>query len=250
VVRSRERAGGSLPRRRRTSPHLASDSAGEGPFSLFRIAAQLPTDSWGYHFSRSHPDLALELLNRIELGPGLLLTEVRMVGPDAEAWRTESRKFAQVVSVASHPEGPGSVLYRVTSRTPSIHEVTQRHHVLTRYPILIRDGWSRFETFGSAAQMRAYLAELSARVGPTHLEAARQGSVSRQSLGLTPIQDAIFRAAVSSGYYASPRRISVTNLARRLGRSKSTVSTALVRIQKQLAESALRLDLATFRAIS
>lgn len=228
------------------APRLASDTHREGPFSLYRIAAQLPTSSWGYHFSRAYPHLHLELLNRIEVAEGQLLTEVRMSGPGAEDWPAESRKFPQVLAVEAHQEGPETWLYRITSRTPSIHEVTRRHRVLTRYPIVIRDGWSRFETFGSAAQMRAYLGELAESVGPSRIEAVRQGSVSRQSLGLTPVQDAIFRAAVSSGYYAAPRRISVTALARRLGRSKSTVSSALVRIQKQLADSALRLDLTAF----
>jgi hypothetical protein len=223
-----------------------SPAPGAGSFSLYRIVAQLPADSWGLPFSRAHPDLLLELLDRIEVGPDLLLVEVRMTGPGADRWPEESKRFPQVVSVEAHPEGPGSVLYRTTTRTPSIHRVTLRHRVLTRYPIAIRNGWSRFETFGSAAQMRAYLTELSARVGPSRIEAMRQGTVSRQSLGLTPVQGEIFRAAVSSGYYSAPRQISVTNLARRLGRSKSTVSSALVRIQRQLAASALRLDLAAF----
>ncbi len=238
---------GESPRRPvKSTPHLASEGHDEGPFSLYRIVAQLPTTSWGYHFSRAHPDLRIELLNRIETAPGQLLTEIRMIGRDAPAWSTESRRYSQVRSVSEHVESPDTVLYRVTFQSPSIHEVTQRHRVLTRYPIVIQNGWSRFETFGSATQMRAYLAELAAGVGPSRIEAVRQGSVSRASLGLTPVQDEIFRAAVSTGYYAAPRRISVTGLARRLGRSKSTVSTALVRIQKQLADSALRLDIASF----
>jgi predicted DNA binding protein len=192
-----------------------------------------------------HPDLRMELLNRLETGPGELLVELRLLGPGADQLAEQWHELPGILSVESHRESDRSFLYRVTSNTPSIHTITQRHRVLTRYPIVVQDGWSRFETFGHPAQIRDFLDDLRRQIGPNRVESLRQGAASLRSLGLTPTQDTVFRAALSSGYFGAPRGISVTTLARRLGRSKSTVSVTLAKIQRRLADSALQLDLAT-----
>ena len=206
----------------------------------------LSKDGWGYHFTRAHPAMRLEVLDRIEVGENVLLAEVRMMGPGAYDWPAESRRFPNVMHIETHPEGPSSVMYRVTYKTPSIHTITQRHGVLTRYPIVVQDGVSQFETFASQTQMRNYLEELRARVGPSQVGSVQQGAVTTQTLGLTPGQVAIFEQAVGAGFFQVPRQITLTGLAGRLGRSKSTVSTALVKIRKRLAESALQVDLTAF----
>ncbi len=224
-----------------------SDARG---YSLYRIAAQLGKDSWGYRFSRAHPGVRIELLDRLEVGTDLILVEVRMMGPGAFDWARESQKEPGVVRVESHVEDSRTVLYRVTFRAPAIHIVTREHKILIHYPIIIQSGVSQFETFGTGPQMRSYLDDLTRRVGPSHVTAVRRASVPSASLGLTQVQDTIFRDAVALGYFRSPRAISVTGLAERLGRSKSTVSAALVKIQRRLAESALQIDLSTFKTSS
>ncbi|MGC2288982.1 MAG: helix-turn-helix domain-containing protein [Thermoplasmata archaeon] len=232
---------------RGAGPPEGGPSPDPGTYSLYRIVAQLGKDSWGYHFSRAHPGVRLELLDRLEVGPNLILVEVRMMGPGAFEWAQESQKEDGVVQVESHVEDARTVLYRVTFRAPNIHVVTRQHQVLIHYPIIIQNGVSQFETFGTGPQMRAYLQELRERIGPSRVTAVRRASLPAQTLGMTPVQDTIFRDAVALGYFQSPRGITVTGLAARLGRSKSTVSTALVKIQRRLAESALQLDLSTFK---
>ena len=244
---TRPRTKGSMRRsaaRRRTGQQVTIRSP--HGYALYRVAVPLSKDGWGYHFSRAHPSLRLELLDRIEVGENLMLGEIRMMGPGAYDWPAESRRFPNVIHIETHPEGPSSVLYRVTYRTPSIHTITRRHGVLTRYPIIVQNGESQFETFAEHKQMRAYLAELRRRVGPSRVGALHQGSVTTQTLGFTPGQVAVFQEAVTAGFFQVPRQVTLTGLAARLGRSKSTVSTALVKIRKKLAESALRLDLSAY----
>ena len=223
----------------------AAPELGRGSYALFRVVAQLQERTWGSRFSRKYPEIRMEILNRLEVRPGQLLVEVRMLGPGAENFSQEWREYAGVIEVETHRETDRNVLYRVTSETPSIHSITQRHLVLTRYPIVVQDGWSRFETFGHPAQIRHFLDDLKRQIGPNRVESVRQGSTSLRTLGLTPAQDAVFRAALSNGYFGAPRGISVTTLARALGRSKSTVSVTLAKIQQRLADSALQLDLTT-----
>lgn len=237
-----------LPKQRPGALAAGAEPASVPPgYSLYRIVAPLGKDSWGYRFSRAHPSVRLELLDRLEVEPDQILVEVRMLGPGALDWAYESKKEAGVVHVESHVEDERTVLYRVTFRAPAIHLITRKHKVLIHYPIIIQNGISQFETFGTGPQIRAYLNELRERIGPSHVTAVRRGSLSTPTLGLTPVQDRIFRDAVSLGYFRSPRAISLSGLAERLGRSKSTVSAALVKIQRRLAESALEIDLTTFK---
>lgn len=217
----------------------------QGSYALFRVSAKLEESTWGSRFSRKYPELRMELLNRMELPKGELLVELRLLGPGAERLAEEWRELPRVIALESHREADSSYLYRVVSLTPTIHAITQRHGVLTRYPIVVQNGWSRFETFGRPEQIRMFLEDLRREIGPNRVESVHQGSASLQSLGLTPAQDTVFRAALSSGYFGAPRGISVTMLARNLGRSKSTVSVTLAKIQRRLADSVLQLDLAT-----
>jgi predicted DNA binding protein len=240
LTQSRVRPAIARSRSARTPPEPS-----RGTYSLFRVSAQLEESTWGSLFSRRYPELRMELLNRLETSPGELLVELRLIGPGAGQLAEEWRRLPGIVALESQAESEQSVLYHVTSRTPSIHAITLRHRVLTRYPIVVQNGWSRFETFGRPEQIRAFLDELRQQIGPNRVESVRQASASFRSLGLTPAQNTVFRAALSSGYFGAPRGISVTTLARRLGRSKSTVSVTLARIQRRLADSALRLDLAT-----
>lgn len=235
------RRGGTPARKTARSPSKTPEG-----YALYRVEVPLSKDGWGYHFTKAHPSLRLELLDRIEVGANLLLAEVRMMGPGAYDWPAESRRYPNVMHIETHPEGPNSVLYRVTYKTPSIHTITRRHGVLTRYPIIVQDGISQFETFAAHAQMRSYLEELRARVGPSHVGSVQQGSVTTQTLGLTPVQVGIFEQAVAAGFFQVPRQITLTGLAEQLGRSKSTISTALVKIRKRLAESAIQVDLRAF----
>jgi len=233
------------PQISRASESPASLEGTRRSYALFRVSAQLETTTWGYRFSRRYPELRLELLNRMELGHGEILVELRVLGADAGRLAEEWQEYSGVTAIESYPESERSVLYRVTSSVPSIQTITREHGVLTRYPIVVQDGWARFETFGPPGQIRGFLDDLRRRIGPNRVESVRQGSASLRSLGLSPAQDEVFRAALSSGYFGAPRGISVTTLAQKLGRSKSTVSVTLAKIQRKLADSALQLDLAS-----
>ncbi len=213
-------------------------------YAVYRLAVELPRGTVGSAISRAHPELRFEVENRMEVPPDRLLLDARMYGPGAGNLADEFRRQPGVVSVDVQDDGTEIAMYRITLRTPLIQKVAREHPVLTRYPLTIRDGWLRFETVAKASQVRALLRDMTNRVGTSHVEAVRRGPVLARSLGLTPPQDALFRAAMNAGYFGSPRGISVSDLAEKLGRSKSSTSVMLSKIQRRLAESAIQLDVA------
>jgi predicted DNA binding protein len=206
---------------------------------------RLPLTAVGSVFSTRHPELRLELQNRMEIPGDRVLLDVRCQGPLAGEWADEVAVFPEVLKVEVYPEDPESATYRLTLRTPIFHAVLREQRVLARYPITIERGWGRFETVATASQIRRTLAALQRRVGPSHVEAVRRGSVTLGGLGLSRSQEEIFRAAISGGFFDSPRGLSLTSLAAQIGKSKSAVSEAIRKIQHRLAESALQIGLVT-----
>jgi hypothetical protein len=212
-----------------------------GNFAVYRIALRLPENTLGFVATQGRPEIRVELINRLELPNDLLMLECRVFGPGAGSMAAVAKNLAFVRRVEVHPETSQSALYRITLQPPLVWKLLQQHRILTRYPIIIVDGWMRFETLAPAGQIRQLMKALAREVGPSRVEAIRQGAVTGSALGLTRSQETVFREALASGYFGSPRRTSLTNLAKRLGRSKSTVSQQLALIQRRLAESALRL---------
>jgi predicted DNA binding protein len=252
--RTRRRGKGGARTAGATDPRAASETqarlhalrarARAEPYSAYRIAVQLPSNALGSYFTVLHPELRVEIVNRMEVGPSLLLTEARVTGPQAGAWAAQIEEFPGVRDVDVHVEGDRSAVYRITLAAGVVQRVTQKHRVLARYPIVIEDGWMRFETVATPSQIRPFLRDLVRQAGPSRVESIRRHNVSLRRLGLTAPQDAVFRTALSTGYFSVPRRISVSELAARIGRSKSNTSEILSRIERRLAESALQLDMA------
>jgi predicted DNA binding protein len=56
---------------------------------------------------------------------------------------------------------------------------------------------------------------------------------------LSGTQQALLARAMAEGYFAVPRGITLTELARRVNRSKSSVSESIATIEKKLLESVL-----------
>lgn len=219
------------------------------PFAIYRLSIELPRNALGAKFSKDHPELAIEIENRMDVAPDQLLLDVRLMGPGAGDWVEELQRYPEVTSVDIRGVGPNVAQYRLAETTPAVHEVMRSQRMLARYPITIREGWMRFETVATASEIRRAVADLRRRVGATNVEAVRRASVALGNLGLSPSQEAVFRVARGEGYYDVPRRVSLTDLAARLGKSKSTVSETLTRIEKRLADSALQLSLVPLSSV-
>ena len=188
-------------------------------------------------FSRHHPELRLEVHNRIGMGSKEMLFELIVHGLGASGYLDELRRFRTARRVEIYAASAESAVYRVTMSLPVIEQIAEAHGLLARYPVTARRGFVRFETVSSADRIRRLLVDLRRRLGPSEVEAVRQDTYTQGSLGLTPAQEAVFRTALSEGYFTVPRQITLTQLARRLGRSKSTVSVTLNKIREHLVEN-------------
>ena len=205
---------------------------------IARLEFEVPHDVCLYGFTKAHPEIRVKVLNTAPLPGGLTLGEYDLVGSAGEDVRTELRAYPDVVSVERFTEIGEPDRYQVTLRPPSYLQIASHLRVLLRYPRTVQGGIFRCETVAHVSQVRELLAELrkvSPRVRLVSLRSDRLESVHPL---FTPVQRNLFRRAVGSGYYDVPRKVTLETLARKVSRSKSSVSEILATVEKKLVEAA------------
>jgi len=195
-------------------------------------------------FSRRHPDLVIRIHDSMLLDERRVLVEVEMEGASPN-WSKELEGFSDVSLVEQIDIPHRTPRYRVLSRRLACFRPFHDLAVLPSDPRTFQNGFYHCETIAPASQLRRLVASLK-RVGARpRLTSIRplQSPVPRpRPRGLlTPVQQRFFTEALERGYYEVPRRITLSRLAERLGRSKSSVSHALALVERKLAMGAVDL---------
>ena len=99
--------------------------------------------------------------------------------------------------------------------------------VIPQSPFEVRDGWVDW-TIECSAQKSRELVQLLREEGTPYRVVSTRATGSRM---LTPKQRLIFDSALNEGYWDTPRRITLSDLAELLGLSKSTLSVHLHKIE-------------------
>jgi hypothetical protein len=241
-----------LPRTRR-APGPASPRASEerlralregqedrpGRLLLATLKLRIPESVWTGPFSRRHPALQLEALNRTEVASDVSVSDYWILGGAPGEWAAEIAKFPDVVQADSLAAVGDGCLYRIKYRNPPVVAVYRRLRVPLHFPLRIQSGFLTWEVVARYGEFRAILDYAKrADAGMQILSLRRRALRSHLPL-LTESQHALLTEAMSAGYFAVPRGITLTELARKLDRSKSSVSEGIAVIEKKLIESAL-----------
>ncbi len=208
-----------------------------GPVDICRLRVPLPGSAWIAEFSRIHPELAVEVLSRLDLTPHRSLTEIRLRSPEPISWKDELESLPQVEAVEELERGPTEVHLRVIHRTSEFVPIFRKLRIMRRFPFTIQGGVGHWVVVASAPQLRHLLARLQERVPAATIEAVHHAGPSRGTGPLTPHQDDLFRRAMAAGYFEVPRKVTLTGLARTLDVAPSTLSEALAVIEKKLLET-------------
>jgi len=133
---------------------------------------------------------------------------------------------------------PGLGRFRVRFQEPVYLRIVHELEMHLRYPRSARNGIYRCETIARTTEIRRLVSALfAAGCRPRVVLLWREALRSLRPI-LTPVQRELFSEAFASGYFDVPRRITLTALARKVSRSKSSVSRALAIVERKLAESA------------
>lgn len=222
----------ALPRATRSAGGEAHRSTGASV--VCRVRVTVPPARWLGALSRAHPQVGFEVLDRLEIAPGRVLFEMRVPARSPGAWSRAIGAQAGVRSVEPITSGPGVEVYRVLYAGRTFLPLVKRHRVLRRFPFTVRNGDTSWTLVGSEPRIRAFLADLGRTGAAFRVESVRSRPGPAGSIALTSRQQEILGRAVAEGYFEVPRRVSLSELSRRIGVANSTLSVTLALIERKI----------------
>lgn len=233
---------GPSQRRDLESPHTEAEFHGparprkEDYFAVVKVRFEIPPGGLYYRVSRDFPEVVAEATATHLLPDGRAMAELEVVGSQAqEAVKALSREPG-VVSVSQLSTLGPTVRCQIIARAPPYVLLSSDLEVLVRYPRIIQNGAFTIEVASRVTQIEKLLEGLR-RLYPA-VQILRFGRDRMRTCPpmLTPNQDALLHLALAAGYFDVPRRITLTGLAEKLGKSKSSVSRGLAVVEQKLVE--------------
>lgn len=219
---------------------LAGEDVAGDRLLLASLRIRIPNHLWPGTFSRAHPSIAAEVLNRADVSKDVSVSDYWIGGKPPGVWAPEIAKFRDVLKVDSLAEVGEGCLYRITYRNPEIIAVYRRLGMPIQFPMRIQGGFIRWEVVARNSEFQAVLQHVRTADPDFQVISIRRRPLRSHLPTLTDAQHQLLTDAMAAGYFAVPRGITLTDLARRLNRSKSAVSEAISVIERKLLDSALR----------
>lgn len=214
-------------------------AAQEDRLFIAQLRISIPPTVWTGAFSRAHPYVRMEVLNLSEITPDVSVSDYWISGSPAQ-WTNELLRYDEVLKVDSLAEVGGGCLYRVTFQNPPIVYLYRRLSLPLQFPRRVQGGsifWEVVARRSEFEQVMGYAREIDPNL--TVVSIRRRPLRAHLPL-LTEVQQELLTEAMAAGYFAVPRGITLTALAQKLHRSKSSVSESIALIEKKLLESAMR----------
>jgi len=208
---------------------------------LATLKVRIPNDRpWPGPFSRAHSGLTLEILNRSEVSETVSVSDVWIRGRPAGVWAREIAAFPDVSKVDSLAEVGEGCIYRVTYENPPVIYLYRKLGLPIHFPLTVQAGFLRWELVARRSESEPVLNYVRSVDPEFQVVSIRRRPLRSHLPELTDAQQTLLSRAMEAGYFAVPRGITLTELARQLDRSKSAVSEALAIIERKLLESAVR----------
>jgi predicted DNA binding protein len=218
----------------------SEEPAPEAGLFMAKLRFRMSPRTWTGGFSSSHPTVRIEVLNRTDLTEDISISDHWISGHPPGVWAAEIASYPDVVDVESLAEVADGCLYRVAYRNPPAIYDFRRLRMPIQFPLRMQDGNLTWEVVGRRAKLDELVRLAKSRSTEVSVVSVRRRPLRSHLPLLTEAQHRLLTQAMAAGYFAVPRGITLTELARRLGRSKSSVSEAVAVIEKKLLESALK----------
>lgn len=198
-----------------------------------RLSISLPDGIWIADISTAHPEATFRVLAAMpgeEAGFGL----VRVTGPDLAGITTAMRAADDLTALSVLRRNDRQALIQFETTQPLLLLSARESHLPIEFPVEIEDGIAVVDVTAPRERLSELGEQLRAFGLSFDVEYIREGiEIDRL---LSERQREVLFAAVERGYYATPRRCSLTDLADGLGIAKSTCSETLHRAEGAVIE--------------
>ncbi|EQD73350.1 Bacterio-opsin activator, HTH domain protein [mine drainage metagenome] len=178
----------------------------------------------------------MEILDRLEVGKGLTMIEAHVLSKEGGGWSEEVRSLPGVKDVELIDATEGSEVFRVFFRGRTFIPLLKKLRLVRHFPFPIQNGVATWTVVGPEGKVRLLLKQLEGGATGVHVDAVHHGPLPRGTALLTSRQQEVLHRAMAEGYFDVPRRISLTELAPKLGVAISTLSVTLAVIEKKILE--------------
>lgn len=207
------------------------------PMPYAKLTITIPESIWIGEVSRSHPETRFRVL-AATANDSTGVARIEIVGPDPEVVCDEIRSYGTVTDLAVFESDAECYRVQLETTVPLLLTSIQASGVPFETPFEVRDGEMALEA--TVPQHRlSKLGETLDEFGITYSVERITQDVESDAL-LTDRQRWLLHEAIDRGYYDTPRRITLTELAEELDIAPSTCSEVLHRAEEQVLKKHVR----------
>ncbi|MFC7047253.1 helix-turn-helix domain-containing protein [Halobacteriaceae archaeon GCM10025711] len=196
-----------------------------------KLTVTLPSGSWMRELSTAHPDATFQVLAALPADDtGIALVKVH--SPDYRAVVADLEARPTTVAVEPLDVTEDAVTVEIETAVPLLLGPVQESAVPLETPFPVQDGVATLQLTASRDRLSSFVHALD-EAGMTHDVLYVRETGDDESL-LTDYQSRLLRTAIDAGYYDTPRRTTLTELADQVGIAKSTASEMLHRAEERV----------------
>ena len=204
-----------------------------------RITISMPDTYFLGRVSRAHPELEFEITSLLPLEDRDQILNVKVRGKfDRQTLQDEMGQVGEVSQIEVSEVTSETTTYSVRVPIDAIARAHQEAQVVQHYPVEIRAGMATLDEVAPARRIR----ELWARLREEHPNIVLMSVRSRDSRSaaslLTEHQIRVFEHALMAGYWDTPRRVTLTEMAEEMNVAKSTMHETLRLVESRLIHEA------------
>lgn len=214
-------------------PLQSSDGGKHVPRAKFTIT--IPETTWISQISKAHPDCVFTVITVLS-GVDRSVALFELTARNLLSILADMERHEDLTSLELLWKDEDEALLQVETTNPVLLDPVWETGVPLQTPFEVVDGTARWELTTSSARLSALGEQLEASGIQFDIDYVRSiGNSDAESI-LTDRQQQVFLAAVEQGYYETPRRATLTDVAESMNISKATASDILHRAEGRIVD--------------
>ncbi|WP_336328266.1 helix-turn-helix domain-containing protein [Halovenus sp. HT40] len=201
------------------------------------LSITVPEDVWLSELSQEYPQIRFRI-HAATANDETGVARLELLGADVEAVCEQLETYEAVTGVVVTDRDPQRCRLQIETTVPVLLNAIQTAGIPLDFPLELSDGVLELETTVPQAKLSTLGDTLDSFGISYTVERIQQETESEEPL-LTDRQEWLLQEAVEQGYYDTPRRITLVELAEEAGIAKSTCSEILHRAEGQVLKEFL-----------
>lgn len=192
----------------------------------------LPEGIWVGDVSRAHPEAKFRVFSAVPHDDGTGSALLRISGPDLPRVLSDMDDHPGIETLSLVQIHDGCAAVQLVTTAPLLILSKSQSEAPLDMSVMVADGTATVDVVGSNSGLSAFGEQLSNFNLDFEVETIHE--MTHESSLLSERQHEAIIAAIEHGYYDTPRRCTLTDLAEELGIAKSTCSETLHRAEERV----------------